>query len=352
MRSPGLRDLPLLPTMGVGSYATPGWLFPVREAMGQGRLGPDDIAEAFEDATRIVIADQVEAGIDIVSDGELRRQRFVYEMYDRIGGIDRRPPPRRLGVPGYDKAPTFVANERLRAPDGLGLVEEFEALQRLAPASRLKIAFPGPLTFTRNIRPGAAYGAGDSAHADLLDDIVAMVREAVAALAAAGAELIQIDEPGLTNLPDFVTIGEAAAPINAAVADHAERTAVHVCYGNNASRPYARRDMARLLPAIRELRSPLLSLEFANREMAELGLLGELSDRFEIAAGLVDVKSFHEESPDDVADRIRATLDYVPADRLSVTPDCGFSAIPRWLARRKMQAMVNGTSIVRGELAG
>lgn len=347
-----MRDLPLLPTMGVGSYATPGWLFPVREAMGQGRLGPDDVTEAFEDATRIVIADQIEAGIDIVSDGELQRQRFVYEMYDRITGIDRRPSPRRLGVPGYDKAPKFVANERLQAPGGLGLVDEFKDLQRLAPNSRLKIAFPGPLTFARNIRPGAAYGDGDSGHADLMADIVAMVRDEVAALATAGAELIQIDEPGLTNLPDFVTIENAAGPINAAVGDHAGRTAVHVCYGNNASRPYARRDLARLLPAIQALESPLLSLEFANREMAELDLLGELSDRFEIAAGLVDVKSFYEETPEDVAARTRATLEFVPADRLSVTPDCGFSAIPRWLARRKMQAMVNGTLIVRNELAG
>ena len=81
----------LLPTMGVGSYATPGWMFPFRSAMGDGRVGADDIREAFDDATRVVIADQIEAGVDILSDGELRRQRFVYEMYERIGGIERIP---------------------------------------------------------------------------------------------------------------------------------------------------------------------------------------------------------------------------------------------------------------------
>ena len=84
-----MKDLPLLATMGVGSYATPGWLFHFREGMRQGAAGPADIEEAFEDAARIAVADQIEAGIDVICDGELRRMRFVFEMFDRLSGIER-----------------------------------------------------------------------------------------------------------------------------------------------------------------------------------------------------------------------------------------------------------------------
>jgi len=339
----------LLPVMGVGSYATPGWLFPFRQAMSDGRAGPDDIAEAFEDATRIVIGDQIEAGVDVVCDGELRRQRFVYEMYDRIDGLQRIPPGRRLGVSGYDRAPKFIATEQVSASEGLDLVAEYQALRRLAPDRRLKIAFPGPLTFARNISPGATYGDGPAAYRALMADIVTMLAAEVAALRAVGADFIQIDEPGMTNLPPETSEREAAEAINAVVAGHGGNCAVHVCFGNNASRPYARRDLVRLMPLMRQLEVAALMLEFANREMAELALLEDLSGPFLIAAGVIDVKSFHEETPEDVATRIRAVLRHAPAERLIVTADCGFSAIPRWLARQKLEAMTAGANLVRAE---
>lgn len=340
----------LLPTMGVGSYATPGWLFPFRKAMADGRAGPADIDEAFEDATRIVIADQVEAGMDLISDGELHRQRFVYEMYDRISGLKRIPPARRLGVSGYDRAPKFTAENAVSAAGGLGLVEEYQTLRRLAPDRRVKIAFPGPLTFARNIEPGEAYGDDSFGRAGLAEAIVAMLRAEVAALRQAGADFIQIDEPGLTNLPNGVTLEAAAGLINAVTEGHGAVCAVHVCFGNNASRPYAPRDLARLMPAMRDLDAAALFLEFANREMAELDLLEELSSKFLIAAGVIDVKSFHEESAEDVAHRLNQVLRHVPAQRLLVTADCGYSAIPRWLARQKQAAMAAGAALVRDSL--
>ncbi len=338
----------LLPTIGVGSYATPGWMFPFRRAMRDGGLGEADIAEAFDDATRIVIADQVDAGVDIISDGELRRQRFVYEMYDRIEGIERIPPGRRLGVPGYDMAPAFVANARVAAPSGLGLVEEYKGLVELAPMGPiLKMALPGPLTFAGNIQPGDAYA--DSG--DLLEDIVALVQAEVEALAAAGVPIIQLDEPGLPHPPLGLDHIDAAAAINRALQGIEVPTAVHVCFGNNASRPFALRSFDRLMPGLEALDCDILMLEFANREMADIESLSGLSGKFHIAAGVIDVKNFYVESAEDVAERLRRILNHMPAERLLVTSDCGFSAIPRWLAREKMRAMTAGAALVRAELS-
>lgn len=342
-----MDDLPLLASFGVGSHATPGWLFHFRAGMRQGIAGPADVAEAFEDATRIAVADQLEAGVDVVSDGELRRMRFVYEMYDRLEGLARTAPERRLGVPGYDRAPHFHAAEAVTAPAGLGIVAEFEELRRICPDKPLKIAFPGPMTFARNIEPGPAYASRES----LLADLIAVVRDEVAALAAAGARFVQLDEPGLANPPDGLEVARGAEAINACLAGHREISAVHVCFGNNASRPYVRRDFARLFPGLDRLDCRMLLLEFANREMADLDRLPALAERYLIAAGVVDVKSFHQETAEDVAERGRRLLALVPAQRLHLTADCGFSAIPRWLARVKLNALVAGARLLRRELA-
>jgi 5-methyltetrahydropteroyltriglutamate--homocysteine methyltransferase len=141
-----------------------------------------------------------------------------------------------------------------------------------------------------------------------------------------------------------------ADAINATMAGYESSTAVHVCFGNNASRPNIRRDFGRLFPAIAELRASMLLLEFANREMADLDRLSDLAETTSIAAGVIDVKSFHQETADDVADRIRRVLAVVPAEKLFVTADCGFSAIPRWLARAKLHAMAAGARLVRASL--
>ena len=342
-----MKDLPLLATMGVGSYATPGWLFHFREGMRTGAAGPDDVDEAFEDAARIAVADQVEAGVDVICDGELRRMRFVFEMFDRLSGLERIPPTRKLGVPGYDRAPHFVANEKIAAPHGLGIVHEYEMLKRLCPDRQLKIAFPGPMTFLGSIEPGAFYGGRAE---KLLADLVAITRTELLALAAAGADFIQLDEPGFPRPPAGLDMRAGADAINACMAGHESATAVHVCFGNNASRPNIRRDFGRLLPAMAELRASMLLLEFANREMADLDRLPALAERTSIAAGVIDVKSFYQETADDVAERIRRVLAVVPPARLFVTADCGFSAIPRWLAREKLRAMAAGARLVRASV--
>jgi 5-methyltetrahydropteroyltriglutamate--homocysteine methyltransferase len=161
---------------------------------------------------------------------------------------------------------------------------------------------------------------------------------------------VQLDEPGFANPPWDLTVAAGAEAVNAAIGARRELCAVHVCFGNNASRPYVRRDFGRLFPGLDRLICRMLLLEFANREMADLERLEGLSRRYEIAAGVVDVKSFHEETAEEVAERIRRVLTYVPAERLAATADCGFSALPRWLAKSKMKALAEGARLVRGEL--
>ncbi len=344
MHEPDWPALPPLPTMGVGSYAAPGWFVAARRLMREGALGAADVDELMEDATRIVVADQIEAGVDVVTDGELGRQRFVFEMYDRIRGLERIAPARRLGVPGYDMAPHFTAVAPLTAPEGLGVVEEYLTLKRLAPGRVLKVALPGPLTFA------AAVESGERTAPEIVDDMVALVGAELSGLAAAGADYVQIDEPSLPAPPHGLGLDEAAALVNRVLAGRPGRRAVHVCFGNNAGRPFADRRLDRLMSAMERLDCDQLVLEFANREMAEVELLGRLAARFDVAAGVVDVKSFHLETAEDVARRIRRCLEHAPVERLAVTADCGFSALPRGLARAKMQAMVAGARLVRAEL--
>ncbi len=339
-----VRELPILPTMGVGSYAAPGWFIAMQKLSRANELGTHDLDELVWDATRVVVSDQVEAGLDVISDGELSRQRFVYEMFGRLSGLERIPPSRKLGIAGYDTAPRFVAVGPIAAPSGLGAVAEFRRLAALAPNRVLKVALPGPLTFAGAIDPGAR--TRDA----VLQELIALLSGEIAALAAAGAAYIQLDEPGLAAQNGEQALHGGAAVINAVLAAAKGRTAVHICFGNNAGRPIVPRRHAPLLTAIERLACDQLILEFANREMAEVEILERLATRFEIAAGVIDVKSFHVETPEETAARIKTVLRFVPVEKLSVTADCGFSALPRYIARDKLRAMVAGAKLVRATL--
>ncbi|PJK31481.1 cobalamin-independent methionine synthase II family protein [Minwuia thermotolerans] len=338
-----IPGLPELPAIGVGSYAVPGWFIVAQRQAREGVLGPHDMEEATNDAVRVVVQDQIEAGFDVISDGEVRRQRFVYEMFQHMEGLTRVPATRRLGIAGYDQAPGFVAGERIAAPDGLGLGAELAFLKDIAAGRPVKMALPGPLTFAMRIDPGPRDAAV------VLDEIVAILTAEIRALAAAGADIFQLDEPALPHPPLGLTHAEAAAAINRVLAAFDGYRAVHVCFGNNAGRPFADRRFGRLMDAMTALDADQLVLEFANREMAEVELLADLQESFEIAAGVVDVKNFHLETPEDVARRLETVLRHVPMARLSATSDCGFSALPRYIARQKASVLVAGARLLRGD---
>jgi len=331
-----------LPAFGVGSYAAPGWFLALQRLIKPDELGEIDARELIEDATRVVVEDQIEAGLNVISDGELGRQRFVFEVMGKLANLERLPPPRRLGIAGYDKAPGFVSVGPLTAERGLGTVAEFARTRAIAPDHWIKVAIPGPLTFANYIKPG------QRSPEVVLGELVQVVRGELVALAQAGCSYLQLDEPGLARPPYGMSFEDGARTINRAIEDVPGRTAVHVCYGNNAGRPMADRRLRPMLPALMSLACDQLLLEFAAKEMSDVELLGELAGKFEVGVGVIDVKNFHLETPEDVARRLDACLKHAPIERLGATCDCGFSALPRYLAREKMHALVAGARLVRG----
>ena len=151
-----VTPLPILPTTVVGSYATPGWLFTAIQEMDKGNYGQTDINETFDDAVKVAISDQEQAGIDIISDGEMRRWHFVQSFYKKMTGIQREPDLRKIGVYGYDSPARYKAVSKIEVPEGLGIIEEFNYLKTQTNFP-VKMTCPGPLTLTIHVRHGDVY---------------------------------------------------------------------------------------------------------------------------------------------------------------------------------------------------
>ncbi len=340
------EPLPLLPTSVIGSYAWPGWLHLALEAARMGRLGPDDLRETQDDAVDLAVRDQEEAGVDILTDGEMRRVGFfTAEFYGHMTGLAELPARRTLGVVGHDQRESYEAVEAVAAPDGLGLLAEFEYL-RTRTTRRIKMPCPGPYTLAGRIKPGGIY----KDRLEVAYALAGIINRELKALAAAGCDFIQLDEPSYAVHAS--TPAEFVKLFNHTVEGVEAKIGVHLCFGNFAGRPVAKRTYRPLFPHILDMRADQFALEFANRELAELELWQEFPSDKELAAGLVDVKNYYVETPDDVAERIRRALEFVAPDKLTITPDCGFSQTARWASRRKLQAMVSGARIVRDELEG
>jgi 5-methyltetrahydropteroyltriglutamate--homocysteine methyltransferase len=336
----------LLPTSVVGSHGLPGWVWLAREAMEAGRLGALDVRELMEDATQAALLDQERAGVDVLTTGEMMRVRFIIGFYDRITGIRTLPAARKLGQPLWDTNTPFEVTESISAPTGLGIVEEFK-LARSLTTKRLKATVPGPYTLLVPLKLGGGYKDKDT----LLADLVGIVNAECRALVEAGADFIQIDEPHIGMYAGLDPRFEQG--VNQAVEGVEAKIAVHVCFGNLYGRPFsAVRDFRNLYPALRDLRASQIVLEYANRGMDDLKLWREFSSDKELGAGVIDVKAFKAESAPDVAKRIRAVLEHVPAEKLWLNPDCGFWETPRWVAKQKLAALVEGARIVRKELSG
>jgi 5-methyltetrahydropteroyltriglutamate--homocysteine methyltransferase len=339
--------LPLVPTSVVGSHGLPGWVWLAREAMEAGRLGRVDLRELMEDATQAALLDQERAGIDVVSTGEMMRVRFIIGFYERFTGLRTLPPPRKLGQPLWDTNTPFEVVEKLAAPGGLGIAEEF-TLARSLTTRPIKATVPGPYTLLVPLKLGAGYRDRDT----LLADVAGIVNAECRALVAAGADFIQIDEPHHGMYAGAVH--DVARGINRAIEGVTAKIAVHVCFGNLYGRPFnAVRDYRNLVPALHELRAAQVVLEFANRGMDDVERLKDFPRDKELGAGVIDVKAFRAETAADVAARAREILSAgIAPDKLWLTPDCGFWETPRLVCREKLRALVEGARIVRKELGG
>ena len=343
-----------LGTSVVGSHAHPSWFVSGIAAAERGEFGPADLAEMLDDAVDLALRDQEDAGIDVVSDGEMRRAGFfTAEFYRHVTGVRALPADRRLGAGGHDQQHRFEVLEPITAPDGLGVVAEFQ--YAVTHARRpLKVTLPGPYTLSGRLRtgPGMVYGHRDAA----AEAFVPILRAELEALVEAGATHIQIDDPSPAIHPDAPT--DFTALFNAAVEPIVGRVRLgaHLCFGNYLGRPLARRTYRPVLDAMLGFRVDELVLEFANREMAEVGILGEIAAAGrDVAAGVVDVKNYHLETPEEVAERVDAVLAAgVPPERLTLVPDCGFSQTARWATLAKLRALVAGRNLVagRGLVAG
>jgi len=341
-----MTDL-LLPTTVVGSHAYPSWFLTALEAIKNGDYGITDEREAFDDAVNAAILDQERAGVDIISDGEMRRWHFVQGFYQHMQGLERQPDLRKVGVYGYDMPPRYRAVERITVPDGLGIVEEYQYARRVA-TQPLKVTCPGPLTLGIHIQLHDT-----SVYKDRLEltwEFTGVVNSELKALVDAGATFIQIDEPSYAIIPgtpkDYLDI------YHAAVQGVRAKLALHICFGNLASRPRGPRRYATLFPTFAEARADQFVLEFANREMREIERVRDFCGEREVGFGVVDIKSFYLEPATEIAARIREALHYIAPEKVYINPDCGFFQLPRWLTVRKLQRMVEGAKIVRHELAG
>jgi 5-methyltetrahydropteroyltriglutamate--homocysteine methyltransferase len=332
----------LITTTVIGSYPFPGWLELVSGRTGE--MGPDDLEEAARDATLAAVMDQVRAGLDVISDGEQGRFDFNLSFYAYLDGLELEDAPRRRwGPPAHDQRGKHRLVGELSAPRGLGAVEEFERLRELAPPGpALQASVPGPYTL-----------AGRIEHPDrwaVTEMLIPIVAAELSRLVEAGCERLMLDEPSMSCYAWREDTARMVDVFNRTVAGvrGRARLGTHLCFGNFKGRAVGRRRYAPMFPAFLEMHADELHLEMASREFAELEVIEQVvAAGKDVNVGVIDVKSYYIESPEDVEERIRAALKLIPAERLSVAPDCGLSQTARWAARRKLANMVEGARRAR-----
>jgi 5-methyltetrahydropteroyltriglutamate--homocysteine methyltransferase len=333
----------LLPTTVVGSYSVPEWLERAKTDFHQHRISRTSINEIYEIAIKAALKDQERAGIDIVSDGELRRDNDIDYFLERLPGIEL---PALAKVHYYDY---YDATVRARIPEAndasqLRLVDDF-LFTREQTDRPIKFSFTGPFSLAKRIR-NEAYAQAD----DLVFAIARQLNHEARALAASGAALLQIDEPFLAGYPEAVAL--AVKAINLVVEGVDAEWAVHICYGNRHARPAWEGHYDFLFPAILEADIDQLVLEFARKGYDDVALFKRYAPAFKLGLGVIDVKSEAVETADLVASRVERAASIVGADRLVVNPDCGLRHLPAKVALAKLRAMNAGAAIARARVRG
>ena len=339
-----MQPIPIRTTV-VGSYPFPGWLEYSTQHLDS--FGAADIEEMVEDAVIAAVHDQMKAGLDVITDGEQTRFDFNLSFYGFIEGIaPNHTETRKFGPPAHDQRGKHSIVGELKAPRGLGSVKEFERLKRLAPVGPvLKCSLPGPYTLSGRLLPNGTY----KDRWEITQALIPIIQQELTALTNAGCKEITLDEPSMScyaykeDTNRFVKIfNETVAPIK-----NKCRLSTHLCFGNFKGRPVGFRSLKPMLPDFLDMSVDEIHIEMANREFAEIELLSAFAEKMDVSVGIIDVKNYYVESVADVKDRIQQCLKYVPAEKLSVAPDCGLSQTARWAARQKLINMVEGARQMR-----
>jgi 5-methyltetrahydropteroyltriglutamate--homocysteine methyltransferase len=339
----------LFPTSLVGSYPQPEWLIdrdklskqvPRVRADDLWRIAPDKLEAAQDDATLLAIRDQERAGLDIITDGEQRRESYSNRFATALDGIDIENPGTVINRNGRPiPVPRIVGPIRRHQPVELRDLK----LLRANTDRKVKATVPGPFTMGRQAQDdyyrdeeGVAIAYAEALNAEIKD------------LFAAGADLVQIDEPWMQQHPDKARRYGVKA-LNRALDGVSGTVAVHLCFGYAA----VVRDKPSgysFLPELEQSKAQQISIEAAQPKLG-LDVLRQLPSKT-IILGVIDLSDMTVETPQIVADRIRRALDVLPAERIVVAPDCGMKYLPRAIAFAKMKAMAEGAALMRRELAG
>jgi len=340
--------LPLLPTSLVGSYPQPDWLvdranlagrFPPRvRARELWRVAPEWLEQAQDDATLLAIRDQERAGLEIVTDGEMRRESYSNRFATALEGVDIDNPGTALDRSGHPNPVPRVAG-KVRRKHSVE-VRDVEFLRRNTDRV-IKMTVPGPFTMSQQAQ-NDFYKSEEEMALDYAGAVNAEIRD----LFAAGADIVQIDEPYMQARPEKARQYGLKA-LNAALAGVTGTTAVHICFGY-AAIIHVRPSAYSFLPEFENSFVQQVSIETAQSKL-DCAILAKLPSKT-IVLGVIDLSHAAVETPAEVATRIRRALTYVAPERIVVAPDCGMKYLPREVAFAKLQAMVAGTKIVRREL--
>ncbi|MBX9776463.1 MAG: 5-methyltetrahydropteroyltriglutamate--homocysteine methyltransferase [Xanthobacteraceae bacterium] len=340
----------LFPTSLVGSYPQPDWLIdraslakqmpPRVRAKELWRVDPERLDAAQDDATRVAIQDQERAGLDIVTDGEQRRESYSNRFATALDGVDLDNPgktPNRTG--GFTIVPRVIGAIRRRHPVEVRDVE----FLRANTDRKIKMTVPGPFTMAQQCED---HYYNDEAALAL--DYAAAVNAEIKDMFAAGADIVQLDEPWMQARPDKAKAYGLAA-LERALKGVTGTTAIHLCFGY-AQMVKSKPSGYSFLPELEQTAAQQISIEAAQPKL-DLAVLKELPSKT-IVLGVIDLSDIAVETPQTVAERIRRALPHVPAERIVVAPDCGMKYLPRHVAFGKMKAMADGAAIVRHELTG
>ncbi len=338
----------LFPTSLVGSYAQPDWLIDRKKLAGRfpprvrakelWRVAPEFLEEAQDDATILAIRDQERAGLDIITDGEMRRESYSNRFATALEGVDLDNPGTALDRSGHpNPVPRVAGKIRRKHPVEL---RDLEFLKKNTDRM-VKMTVPGPFTMSQQ----AQNDFYDSEEALALD-YAAAVNEEIKDLFAGGADIVQVDEPYMQARPEKAR--QYGLKALARALDGVSGTkALHICFGY-AAIIHVRPEGYSFLPELADTALDQVSIETAQSKL-DTSVLARLLGKT-IILGVIDLSDQTVETPETVADRIRRALPYVPAEKIVVAPDCGLKYLPRDIAFGKMQAMVEGAAIVRREV--